>query len=71
VSHLVGDTRHLSPSTQEAQRLPAVAALVAGRDREDGATAFSVSLKAVGKWWAKWQAEDREVLLMPRIKLLG
>ncbi|MDQ0779075.1 hypothetical protein QF026_007541 [Streptomyces aurantiacus] len=35
MSDLVGDARHLSPSAQEALRLRAVAALVAGRDRED------------------------------------
>ncbi|GAA4020939.1 hypothetical protein GCM10022384_71000 [Streptomyces marokkonensis] len=32
VSDLVGGARHLSPSAQEALRLRAVAALVAGRD---------------------------------------
>jgi hypothetical protein len=44
----------LSPSAQEALRVRAVAALVAGRDREDVAALFKVSLKAVGNWWAKW-----------------
>lgn len=45
VSDLVGDARHLSPSAQEALRLRAVAALVAGRDREDVAAVFGVSLR--------------------------
>ncbi|MFH9355485.1 winged helix-turn-helix domain-containing protein [Kitasatospora sp. NPDC017646] len=35
-------------------RLRAVAALVEGRDREDVAAMFKVSLKAVDGWWAKW-----------------
>lgn len=43
----MGDARHLSPSAQEALRLRAVAALVAGRAREDVAAIFGVSLKAV------------------------
>ncbi|MET9419101.1 hypothetical protein ABZY03_34055 [Streptomyces klenkii] len=47
MSDLVGDARHLSPSAQEALRLRAVAALVAGRAREDVAAIFGVSLKAV------------------------
>ncbi|WP_233436195.1 helix-turn-helix domain-containing protein [Streptomyces anulatus] len=72
MSDLVGDTRHLSPSAQEALRLRAVAALVAGRDREDVAAVFGVSLKAVDMWWAKWQAGGREALLMrPRGKPVG
>lgn len=50
----MGDTRHLSPSAQEALRLRAVAALVAGRDREDVAAVFGGSLKAVDRWWVKW-----------------
>ncbi|MGW9451462.1 hypothetical protein [Streptomyces sp. NPDC055632] len=40
MSDLVGDARHLSPSAQEALRLRAVA----GRDREDVAAMFGVSL---------------------------
>ncbi|WP_308294167.1 hypothetical protein [Streptomyces sp. ST2-7A] len=40
MSDLVGDARHLSPWTQEVLRLRAVAALVAGRDREDVAVMF-------------------------------
>ncbi|WP_237693768.1 hypothetical protein [Streptomyces sp. SID2888] len=44
---MVGDARHVSPSAQEAPRLRAMAALVAGRDREDVAAVFGVSLKAV------------------------
>ncbi|MGS2590057.1 hypothetical protein [Streptomyces hebeiensis] len=49
----MGDARQLSPSAQEALRLRAVAALVAGRTREDVAAVFQVSLKAVDNWWAK------------------
>ncbi|WP_455431432.1 IS630 family transposase [Streptomyces evansiae] len=64
MSDLVGDARHLSPSAQEALRLRAVAALVAGRDREDVAAMFGVSLRAVDKWWAKWQAGGRKALVM-------
>lgn len=72
MSDLVGDARHLSPSAQEALRLRAVAALVAGRDREDVAAVFGVSLKAVDTWWAKWQASGREALVMrPRGKPVG
>lgn len=68
----MGDARHLSPSAQEALRLRAVAALVAGRDREDVAAVFGVSLKAVDTWWAKWQAGGREALVMrPRGKPVG
>ncbi|WP_329460877.1 IS630 family transposase [Streptomyces sp. NBC_01431] len=63
MSDLVGDARHLSPVAQEVLRLRAVAALVAGRDREDVAAVFGVSLKAVDNWWAKWQAGGREALL--------
>ncbi len=62
----MGDARHLSPSAQEALRLRAVAALVAGRDREDVAGLFGVSLKAVDGWWAKWLAGGREALVMRR-----
>ncbi|WP_443071883.1 IS630 family transposase, partial [Streptomyces sp. WMMC940] len=72
MSDLVGDARHLSPSAQEALRLRAVAALMAGRDREDVAAVFGVSLKAVDGWWAKWQAGGREALVMrPRGKPVG
>ncbi|WP_435877346.1 hypothetical protein [Streptomyces albidoflavus] len=68
MSDLVGDARHLSPSVQEALRLRAVAGLVAGRDREDVAAMFGVSLKAVDKW----QAGGREALVMrPRGKPVG
>jgi hypothetical protein len=68
----VGDARHLSPSAREALRLRAVAALVAGRDREDVAALFGVSLKAVDGWWAKWRAGAREALVMrPRGKPVG
>ncbi|MFE0654703.1 IS630 family transposase [Streptomyces sp. NPDC059534] len=50
----------------------AVAALVAGRHREDVAAVFGVSLKAVDFWWAKWQAGGREALVMrPRGKPVG
>ncbi len=68
----MGDARHLSPSAQEALRLRAVAALVAGRDREDVAAVFGVSLKAVDGWWVKWLAGGREALVMrPRGKPVG
>jgi len=53
VSELVGDARQLSPSAQEALRLRAVAALLAGRTREDVAAVFQVPLKAVDTSWAK------------------
>ncbi|MEV6544560.1 hypothetical protein [Streptomyces sp. NPDC051665] len=43
MSELVGDARQLSPSAQEALRMRAVAALVAGQDREDVAAVFQVS----------------------------
>jgi transposase len=66
------DARYLSPSAQEVLRLRAVAALVARRDREDVAALFGMSLKAVDMWWAKWQAEGRESLVMqPRGKPVG
>ncbi|MER5733355.1 IS630 family transposase [Streptomyces sp. NPDC002138] len=63
MSDLVGDARHLSPSAQEVLRLRAVAALVAGWDREDVAAVFGVSLKAVDNWWMKWRAGGRDALL--------
>ncbi|MFD4553087.1 IS630 family transposase [Streptomyces sp. NPDC058469] len=63
VSELVGDARQLSPSAQEALRMRAVAALVAGQDREDVAAVFQVSLKAADKWWAKWLAGGRGALM--------
>ncbi|MBB5940377.1 helix-turn-helix domain-containing protein [Streptomyces zagrosensis] len=72
MSDLVGDARHLSPSAQEGLRLRAVAALVVGREREDVAAFFGVSLKAVDGWWAKWQAGGWEALVMrPRGKPVG
>ncbi|WP_405466877.1 helix-turn-helix domain-containing protein [Streptomyces griseoaurantiacus] len=72
MSDLVGDARHLSPSAQEALRVRAVAALVAGQDREDVAAVFGLSLKAVDICWAKWQAGGREALVMrPRGKPVG
>ena len=43
----------MSPSAQEALRLRAVAALLAGRTREDVAAVFQVLLKAVDMLWAK------------------
>ncbi|KPI00649.1 Winged helix-turn helix domain containing protein [Actinobacteria bacterium OK074] len=50
----------------------AVAALAAGRDREDVAAVFQVSLKAVDKWWAKWLAGGREALVtQPRGRRVG
>ncbi|AQW49575.1 hypothetical protein SHXM_03038 [Streptomyces hygroscopicus] len=50
----------------------AAVALVAGRDREEVAAVFGVSLTAVEKWWATWQAGGREALVMrPRGKPVG
>ncbi|MFI8164160.1 helix-turn-helix domain-containing protein [Streptomyces microflavus] len=63
MNDLVGDAWHLSPSAQEALRLRAVAALVAGRGRENVAAVFGVSLKAGDTWWANWQAGGREALV--------
>ncbi|MFD1276191.1 helix-turn-helix domain-containing protein [Streptomyces kaempferi] len=63
MSELVGDAQQLSPSAQEALRMRAVAALVAGRDREDVAAVFQVSPKAVDKWWVKWHAGGRGALM--------
>ncbi|TRO58548.1 winged helix-turn-helix domain-containing protein, partial [Streptomyces sp. IB201691-2A2] len=72
MSEVVGDARQLSPSAQEALRLRAVAALVAGRTREDVASVFQVSLKAVDNWWAKWLAGGREALVaQPRGRRVG
>ncbi|MFJ8051405.1 IS630 family transposase [Streptomyces luteogriseus] len=72
MSEVVGDARQLSPSAQEALRLRAVAALVAGRTREDVAAVFQVSLKAVDNWWAKWLAGGREALVaQPRGRRVG
>ncbi|WP_443741627.1 IS630 family transposase [Streptomyces murinus] len=69
MNDLMGDARHLTPSAQEALRLRALAA---GRDREDVAELFGVSLKAVDGWWAKWLAGGREALVMrPRGKPVG
>ncbi|MFE2937075.1 MULTISPECIES: IS630 family transposase [unclassified Streptomyces] len=44
-------------------RLLAVSALVEGRDRVEVAALFKVSARAVGNWWAKWQAGGRDALL--------
>lgn len=52
----MGDARAWSPDAQEAARLLAVSALVEGRDRVEVAALFKVSVKAVNKWWTKWQA---------------
>ncbi|WP_327398836.1 winged helix-turn-helix domain-containing protein [Streptomyces sp. NBC_01288] len=72
MTELVGDARQLSPSAQEALRMRAVAALVAGQDREDVAVVFQVSLKAVDKWWAKWLAGGRGALVaQPRGRRAG
>ncbi|WP_457663788.1 winged helix-turn-helix domain-containing protein [Streptomyces europaeiscabiei] len=50
----------------------AVAALVAGRDREDVAALFKVSLKAVDNWWTTWLAGGREALVsQPRGRRIG
>ncbi|WP_439794520.1 helix-turn-helix domain-containing protein [Streptomyces agglomeratus] len=49
-----------------------MAALAEGRDREDVAAVFRVSLKAVDGWWAKWQAGGRDALVArPRGKRVG
>lgn len=62
----------MPPSAQEALRLRAVAALVAGRARGDVAAVFHVSLKAVDNWWAKWLAGGREALVaQPRGRRVG
>ncbi|WP_329241232.1 helix-turn-helix domain containing protein [Streptomyces sp. NBC_01478] len=72
MSELVGDARQLSPSTQEALRMRAVAELVAGQDREDVAAVFQVSLKAVDTWWAKWLEGGRGALVaQPRRRRAG
>jgi transposase len=71
-SDLVGDARRLPPSVQEALRLRAVAALVAGWGHEDVAVIFGVPLKAVDGWWAKWKAGGRDAPVMrPRGKPVG
>lgn len=50
----------------------AVAALVEGRDREDVAAMFKVSLKAVDGWWAKWLSSGWEALTArPRGRRVG
>ncbi|MEU9639240.1 transposase [Streptomyces tendae] len=72
MSELMGDARQLSPAAQEALRLRAVAALVEGRNREDVAAVFKVSLKAVEGWWAKCQAGGCEALTArPRGRRVG
>ncbi|MGW4895711.1 IS630 family transposase [Kitasatospora sp. NPDC004240] len=72
MSELVGGARHLSPSAQEALRLRAVAGLVEGRAREDVASVFRVSLKALDGWWAKWLDGGREALIgRPRGQRVG
>ncbi|WP_323178148.1 helix-turn-helix domain-containing protein [Streptomyces sp. NBC_00847] len=67
MSELVGEARELSPLAQEALRLRAVAALVAGRTREVVAAVFQVSLKAVDSRWAKWLVGGREALALSRL----
>ncbi|MGW2187472.1 hypothetical protein [Streptomyces sp. NPDC001719] len=52
MSDLVGDARAWAPDAQEAARLPAVSALVEGRDRVEVAALFKVSVKAVDNWSA-------------------
>ncbi|WP_425587761.1 IS630 family transposase [Streptomyces plumbiresistens] len=45
---------------------------MAGRDREDVAALFKVSLKAVDNWWTKWLAGGREALVsQPRGRRIG
>lgn len=49
-----------------------MAVLVEGRDREDVAAVFKVSLRAVDGWWAKWQAGGSEALTArPRGRRVG
>ncbi|MFD3377424.1 MULTISPECIES: helix-turn-helix domain-containing protein [unclassified Streptomyces] len=49
-----------------------MAALVAGRAREDVAEVFQISLKAVDDWWAKWLACGRQALAArPRGRRVG
>lgn len=48
----MGDARAWAPDAQEAARLPAVSALVEGRDRVEVAALFKVSVKAVDNWSA-------------------
>lgn len=72
MSELVGHARQLSPPAQETLRLRAVAALVAGRTREDAAAVFQASRTAVDNWWAKWLAGGREALVaQPRGRRAG
>ncbi|MEU2835403.1 hypothetical protein ABZ667_43760 [Streptomyces lavendulae] len=72
MSDLVGDARHLSPSAQEALRLRAVAALVAGQAREDVAAIFGVPLKAVDGLVGEVAGQRGEALVMrPRASRWG
>jgi hypothetical protein len=49
-----------------------MSALVAGQDLVDMAAVPGASLKAVDKWWSKWQVGGREALIMqPHGKLVG
>ena len=43
----------------------------AGRTREDVAGVLQVSLKAVDKWWAKWQAGGEALVTRPRGRRVG
>ncbi|GAB2785366.1 IS630 family transposase [Streptomyces chlorus] len=53
-------------------RLPAVSALVEGRDRVEVAALFQVSVRAVDHWWARRQAGGRDALLYrPRGRRAG
>ncbi|MER6113270.1 IS630 family transposase [Streptomyces hirsutus] len=52
--------------------MPAVSALVEGRGRSEVAALFRVSVRAVDKWWARWQAGGRDALLSrPRGRRAG
>ncbi|MGW1191981.1 helix-turn-helix domain-containing protein [Streptomyces sp. NPDC002559] len=59
----MGDARTWPPDTQEAVRLPAVSALVEGRERAGVAALFKVSVGVVDNWWMRWQTGGRDGLL--------
>ncbi|MGW3247621.1 helix-turn-helix domain-containing protein [Streptomyces sp. NPDC001070] len=49
-----------------------ISALVEGRGRSEVAALFRVSVRAVDKWWARWQASGRDALLSrPRGRRAG
>ncbi|WP_407697890.1 IS630 family transposase [Streptomyces kaniharaensis] len=59
----MGDARRLSPKAQEALRMRAVAALRAGRGRNEVAELLGVTVESVTDWWAAWQAGGRDALV--------